>query len=72
MNTKLVRKGNGRAVGVSRLFRAGTKESRMTNAKRARGQPGPRAKSRRDMGGKRGCWERLGVCSTYLRTKNYP
>lgn len=30
---------------ISRLFRAGTKESRMTNAKRARGQPDLRAKS---------------------------
>jgi len=39
-----------RAVGGSRLFRAGTKESRMTNAKRARGQPDPRAKSRRGVG----------------------
>lgn len=38
-------------MGVSRLFRAGTKESRMTNAKRARGQPDPRAKSRRGAGG---------------------
>lgn len=37
-------------MGVSRLFRAGTKESRMTNAKRARGQPDPRAKSRRGVG----------------------
>lgn len=49
----------GRGVGVSRLFRAGTKESRMTNAKRARGQPDPRAKSRRAArrGDKRGCWK---------------
>jgi hypothetical protein len=31
--------GGGKREGVSRLFRAGTKESRMTNAKRARGQP---------------------------------
>lgn len=37
-------------MGVSRLFRAGTKESRMTNAKRARGQPDPRAKSRHGAG----------------------
>lgn len=32
-------------------FAAGTKESRMTNAKRARGQPDPRAKSRRGVWG---------------------
>jgi len=53
--------GQGGEGCISRLFRAGTKESRMTNAKRARGQPDPRARAREQgesrHGDKRGCWK---------------
>ncbi|CAL1685855.1 unnamed protein product [Lasius platythorax] len=48
---------HGVGGGVSRLFRAGTKDSRMTNAKRARGQPDLCEQRTSQHGDKKGCWE---------------
>jgi len=56
MNTKLAGRKT-RTVGVSRLFRAGTKESRMTNAKQACTRSTGSASKDSWRGNKRGCWK---------------